>query len=228
MQRGTLWIAGVCGMVGLVAGRASAPARPIVVQAAPAAAPVVRVAPGPALAAPLARVDPRAEDGADDAGDGTDLAAVLASLRDQASERPDRRAILGHVTEAASNEPAVGATVVAVSPNLPGEQVVITDQDGNYRITDLPAGYYQLTVYYDDTTTQRRDVAAREASATELDVQLDPRREPAQPIGIEEDDVVNVPVGRTFEAALGAAADSQDDEGATFSSVATIETYVEN
>ncbi len=230
MQRGTLWIAGVCGVVGLVAGRASAPARPIVVQAAPHATPIVVVAPPPRIAAAVAPAEPAEEladadpdadhaEGADEGGDdggGTDLAAVLASLRDQAIAHPDRRAILGHITDGESNEPAIGATVVATSPNLVGEQVALTDESGAFRITDLPAGYYRLTIYYNDTTTERTDVASREVSATEVDIRVEPA-----PV---RDFVRIIPTERTFEAVVGAAADPQDDDvGVSFSSRDTVE-----
>jgi len=215
MQRGTIWIAGVCGLVGLVAGRASAPARPVFVQAASAAAPVVVVAPPPAPAAPEQPV-------ADEPEDGTDLAAVLASLHDEAAAHPDGRAIVGQITDGATNEPAIGATVVATSPNLVGEQVVITDDQGTFRIVDLPAGYYRLTIYYNETTTERSDVISREAGATNVVVRLD---RPPPPPPSADDYIVNVPTGRTFEAVLGAAVDSQ--EGVAFSSEDTLEnTYV--
>src|SRR5437763_10624905 len=53
---------------------------------------------------------------------------------------------------------AVGATVVATSPALQGEQVVITDENGQYFITALPPGVYTLTVYYNDQTFSRSNV----------------------------------------------------------------------
>jgi hypothetical protein len=216
MQRGTVWIAGVCGLVGLVAGRASAPARPVFVQTAAAAAPVVVVAPAPPPAAPEAPVE---DEG--DLDDGTDLAAVLANLHDEAAAHPDRRAIVGEITDGENNEPAIGATVVATSPSLVGEWVVITDDRGAFEIFDLPVGYYRLTIYFNDATSERSDVMSREAGATHVVVRLDHSPPPPPPpppsAADDDDDVVNVPTGRTFSAVLGAAADSQDDEGITFS-----------
>ena len=44
----------------------------------------------------------------------------------------------GIVKDKGTNEPAVGATVVATSPALQGEQVVITDETGQYFVTSLP------------------------------------------------------------------------------------------
>src|SRR3954467_6116884 len=54
----------------------------------------------------------------------------------------------GTIRDKAGNDNAVGATVVATSPALQGEQVVITDESGQYFINSLPPGQYTLTVYY--------------------------------------------------------------------------------
>src|SRR5215510_4826732 len=64
----------------------------------------------------------------------------------------------GVLKDKASGEAAVGATVVATSPALQGEQVVITDETGQYFITSLPPGVYTLTVYYNDATFSRNNV----------------------------------------------------------------------
>src|SRR5262249_39247324 len=64
----------------------------------------------------------------------------------------------GTVRDKAGSGLAVGATVVATSPALQGEQVVITDDGGQYFITSLPPGIYTLTVYYTDATFSRGNV----------------------------------------------------------------------
>jgi len=66
--------------------------------------------------------------------------------------------VRGVVKDKNTGEPAVGATVVATSPALQGEQVVIADETGAYYITSLPPGVYTLTVYYNDTTFSRNNV----------------------------------------------------------------------
>jgi hypothetical protein len=169
MQLGTIILAGVCGVVGLIAGRASAPTGPIIIAAAPPprAAPVIVVAPTPVVEKP--------DDNEHDDGDGTDVAEALATLNHQAGEHaavpPPAGQVFGHITDW-HDEPAVGCTVVAVSPNLAGEQAVITDEHGDYRITALPPGYYSLTFYYDDNVFTRTDIALREIEATDFDVAL--------------------------------------------------------
>ena len=64
----------------------------------------------------------------------------------------------GVIRDKATGEAAVGATVVATSPSLQGEQVVITEDGGQYFITSLPPGLYVLTVYYNDSTFSRANV----------------------------------------------------------------------
>lgn len=54
--------------------------------------------------------------------------------------------IIGVVTDAATGKPVAGALVVATSPNLQGEQTAMTDEGGNYRLGQLPAGQYKLVV----------------------------------------------------------------------------------
>jgi Carboxypeptidase regulatory-like domain len=53
--------------------------------------------------------------------------------------------ISGVVKNAADDAPVARARVMAVSPALPEPRVVITGADGQYAITDLPAGAYSIT-----------------------------------------------------------------------------------
>ncbi|WP_225888593.1 TonB-dependent receptor [Myxococcus xanthus] len=52
--------------------------------------------------------------------------------------------IIGTVIDAQSRQPAADVVVTATSPNLQGEQTVVTDAQGNYRIPQLPPGDYTL------------------------------------------------------------------------------------
>ena len=234
MQIRTLVIAGMFGMAGLVAGRASAPAAPIVIAAAPRVAPTFVVAPTPVVAHEVADdvvAHDESPDPADDDGGGIDLAAVLANLHDQAASRPDRLAVLGQVTDP-TDQPVPGCTVIVTGPNLDNTQTAITDEHGNYRVVGLPAGYYTVTFYYADQTIERTQIASREIEATQLDLSMDPNARPSRPLGGPSyepnfeppnfeggDDYQNIQVpGRVFENTLGAAAGSQVDSiGYTFS-----------
>lgn len=52
--------------------------------------------------------------------------------------------IIGTVISAQSRQPLPDVVVTATSPNLQGEQTVVTDAQGNYRIPQLPPGVYTL------------------------------------------------------------------------------------
>ena len=52
--------------------------------------------------------------------------------------------ILGTVVNAEDKKPVSDVVVTATSPNLQGEQVVVTDAQGQYRIPQLPPGIYTM------------------------------------------------------------------------------------
>ncbi|XHF18379.1 von Willebrand factor type A domain-containing protein [Corallococcus interemptor] len=52
--------------------------------------------------------------------------------------------IIGTVIDVETRKPVGDVVVTATSPSLQGEQVVVTDAQGNYRIPQLPAGTYTL------------------------------------------------------------------------------------
>ncbi|WP_375767453.1 mucoidy inhibitor MuiA family protein [Archangium gephyra] len=52
--------------------------------------------------------------------------------------------IVGAVVSADNKRPEADVVVTATSPNLQGEQVVVTDAQGQYRIPQLPPGVYTL------------------------------------------------------------------------------------
>jgi outer membrane receptor protein involved in Fe transport len=156
----------------------------------------------------------------------------------------------GVVKDKGTNEAAVGATVVATSPSLQGEQVVITDETGQYFITSLPAGAYTLTVYYNDATYARGNVLVQVGKEAVINITVNSAENAGKPKGevitisgvapivdqgstktgltLTEDYTKNVPTGRTFGATMGAAAGSQGDQyGISFAGATSVEnTYV--
>jgi hypothetical protein len=52
--------------------------------------------------------------------------------------------LVGTVVDTQSRQPVPDTVVTATSPNLQGEQTVVTDAQGNYRIPSLPPGVYTL------------------------------------------------------------------------------------
>ena len=156
----------------------------------------------------------------------------------------------GVVKDKGTNEVAVGATVVATSPSLQGEQVVITDENGQYFVTSLPAGMYTLTVYYNDSTYARSNVLVQVGKEAVVNISVNSAETAGKPKGevitiagtapivdqgstktgltLTSDYTNNVPTGRTFGATMGAAAGSQGDQyGISFGGATSVEnTYV--
>src|SRR5215813_9838228 len=52
--------------------------------------------------------------------------------------------LIGTVVDASTRAPVADVVVTATSPSLQGEQVVVTDATGTYRVPQLPPGVYTL------------------------------------------------------------------------------------
>jgi outer membrane receptor protein involved in Fe transport len=154
--------------------------------------------------------------------------------------------IRGVVKDKASGDPSVGATVVATSPALQGEQVVIADETGGYYITSLPPGVYTLTVYYNDATFSRSNVLIQVGKEVVVNIAVDTAASKGETIAITgnapivdqgstkvgttitSDFTNNVPTRRTFGEVMGGAAGAQSDRyGVSFAGATSAEnTYV--
>jgi outer membrane receptor protein involved in Fe transport len=137
----------------------------------------------------------------------------------------------GVLKDKATGESAVGATVVATSPALVGEQVVITDENGQYFINSLPPGVYTLTIYYNDKPFSRGNVLIQVGKEVVVNVTVDSAAGKAggetiviqgsapiidqgstkTGVTITDDYTRNIPTGRTFAGVLGSTAGSQGD-----------------
>lgn len=71
-------------------------------------------------------------------------AMVVAGLLYGSAAYAQSSTIVGVVVSADGKQPAADVVVTATSPNLQGEQVVVTDANGQYRIPQLPPGTYTL------------------------------------------------------------------------------------
>jgi hypothetical protein len=167
---------------------------------------------------------------------------LLLSARTRA-QTSTTGAIYGVVRDAATNEPIVGVTILVSSPAAGATQSALTDDKGTYKITDLAPGEYLVTFYYLDFTVERAGVPVGVQKVTPVYQKLDtsaatgevvriegttPTIDPtstAQGITIDKNYLKHIPVpGRTFEAALGAAAGSQGDGiGVAFSGSTSLE-----
>jgi outer membrane receptor protein involved in Fe transport len=67
-------------------------------------------------------------------------------------------AIQGRVIDAATREPLPGVTVWVTSPSLIEPQTAITDDDGQYKITELLPGTYTITFFGDAATVKRTNI----------------------------------------------------------------------
>lgn len=154
--------------------------------------------------------------------------------------------IRGLVKDKTSGDAGIGATVVATSPALQGEQVVIADETGGYYITNLPPGVYTLTVYYNDTTYSRSNVLIQVGKEVVVNLSVDTSSTKGETIAITgsvpivdqgstkvgttitSDFTNNVPTRRTFGEVMGGAAGAQSDRfGVSFAGATSAEnTYV--
>jgi outer membrane receptor protein involved in Fe transport len=145
----------------------------------------------------------------------------------------------GQIKDSKTGEGIVGATVVATSPVLQGEQVVITEDGGTYYLTALPPGMYTLTVYYNEVQTTRPNVLIQLGKEAVVNVPFNTSAGKGETIVIKgraptvdqgstktgisftKEYTTNLAVGRTFGAVVGAAAGAQGDTYGTSVSGAT-------
>lgn len=83
--------------------------------------------------------------------------------------------LTGTVTDSATKKPLPDVVVTVTSPVLQGEQTVVTDKTGAYRVPNLPPGTYTLHFVADgfkDFT--RGDIILRVAQTLRINVELLP------------------------------------------------------
>ncbi len=171
---------------------------------------------------------------------------LAATAGPAAAQDSTTGALTGVIRDAEANEVAIGATVVATSPALQGEQRAFTEEDGVYLLPNLPPGTYTITVYYLDGKTTRNNALVWLGKVTKVNISVSPKPEAGEIIEVEgrpplidqlttktgttvrRDFTENIPNGRTFGAVLGAAAGSADDLfGVSFSGSGSLEnTYI--
>lgn len=113
--------------------------------------------------------------------------AVAGSLLLSSLAFAEGTAVLtGTVIDAATNQPVRDVVVTATSPALQGEQIVVTDATGLYRIPQLPPGQYTLRLEGEGYKPfSRSDINLRVERTIRLNVQL-------QPESIQAEEVVVV------------------------------------
>jgi outer membrane receptor protein involved in Fe transport len=69
---------------------------------------------------------------------------LLGALLSSTALAQGTAVLTGKITDAATNAPVPDVVVTATSPRLQGEQIVVSDSTGTYRIPQLPPGIYSL------------------------------------------------------------------------------------
>ncbi len=171
------------------------------------------------------------------------LAPSLVDVAPAYAQSMTSGAIQGTVTDSKTGEKLPGVTIIATSASLPQAQTAITDENGQYKISDLPPGNYLVTFYFADITLERAGITVGVNKVTPVFQKLNqaqaggeivkitdtaPTIDPTsttQGITIDKNYIKNIPVpGRTFESTLGAAAGSQGDGlGVSFSGSSSLE-----
>jgi Ca-activated chloride channel homolog len=151
------------------------------------------------------------------------LAPASPALGQAPSTRPAAAtgAISGQVRDTATGETMAGVTIVATSPSLVAEQVVISDEAGAWTIAGLPPGTYTLTFYYLDVTIERVNLVVTGGQTLTITQAIDSSRSGGETIQIQggvpaigvtstshgitlsRSYLRNIPVGRTYTAVLG-------------------------
>ncbi|HEY1549224.1 MAG TPA: carboxypeptidase regulatory-like domain-containing protein [Kofleriaceae bacterium] len=195
--------------------------------------------------APPQGVSPYEATGGDDLGtlDSSEVAASGVAAAENTTGTAAGTGVRGVLREKRTNELMVGATVVANGPAMQGEKVAITDDSGTFSMPDVPPGTYTLTIYYNDSTYSRGNVVVQAGHSTTENIAFDIKSQAkgeviqiqaSAPIidqgstktgvTISSDYTRNVVQGRTFGAAIGAAAGAQADGlGTSFSGASSFE-----
>ena len=97
------------------------------------------------------------------------LAGLVACVLTTTAHAQDTGVIRGEVTFSASGAPVHGAVVLVVGPSL----VALTDENGLFEITAIPAGTYEILAQREHLTAARQTVAVQAGDAAVVDFRLD-------------------------------------------------------
>ena len=100
-----------------------------------------------------------------------------------------------------NNQPLAGATVVATSPQLQGEEVALTDEGGRYVITNLPAGEYRVSFSFAGVSVERTGIRVLASQYVTVDMKLSTSQAQGEVLTVEAPapsvDVASTTVGTT-------------------------------
>src|SRR4051794_20944090 len=103
------------------------------------------------------------------------LALLLLAVARPAAAQLGVGTLTGQVRDVSTKKPMSDVVVTATSPALQGDQVVVTDKSGTFRIPNLPLGEYTLR-YEADTfrPLARSGIALRATITLRVDAELLP------------------------------------------------------
>lgn len=100
---------------------------------------------------------------------------LIAALLAPAAIAQGTSVLTGTIVDAESNQPVPDVVVTATSPSLQGEQNVLTDSAGSFRIPQLPPGTYVLRFSHSDYQPMKQpEVVLRLDSTVRANVKLAP------------------------------------------------------
>jgi hypothetical protein len=97
---------------------------------------------------------------------GSAVVPTVLTFATDARAQAGAGVLTGTVADAQDRKPLADVVVTATSPDLQGEQVVVTDAQGYFRIPDLPSGTYSLRFEKDGYKNVSRDGVALSSGAT--------------------------------------------------------------
>ncbi|MCE9668369.1 carboxypeptidase-like regulatory domain-containing protein [Myxococcus stipitatus] len=109
------------------------------------------------------------------------LSLWAASATAQTNTRTENEPgnIIGLVIDADSRQPVADVVITATSPELQGEQVVVTTTEGTYRLSQLPPGVYTLRFEKEQYLPyERSEVMLRPGRTLRVDVEPLPAQRP--------------------------------------------------
>ncbi|MET0340919.1 MAG: TonB-dependent receptor [Polyangiales bacterium] len=113
------------------------------------------------------------------------LAVALSLVARSANAQIGSGTLTGKVVDASNNKPLVDVVVTATSPALQGEQIVVTDSSGSFRIPSLPPGDYALRYEGDGYRFyERSGIALGSGSSLRVDAQLLPENLSAEEVTV--------------------------------------------
>src|SRR3954453_17172650 len=91
---------------------------------------------------------------------------LLGIVRPALADQSGTGVLTGTVIDGVDKKPLADVVVIATSSAVQGQQIVVTDPSGFYRIADLPSGTYSLTFEKEEFRPYTREAVNLPASAT--------------------------------------------------------------